>query len=179
MCKRSCYYRAGFSSGYEKHGNERSCNYSSITGHTRTAELVEAYREKGRKLTEKEKKRILTDEAHCPWYQPPGLQKKEPVQITLFNSRSTITERKCSICGNTFAGGRRALYCPDCREIKKKEMQEAWRGREFGIICPDCGKTFIGHYQAKYCPECRARRRAEGGRKRAERTAENAGGAET
>lgn len=167
MCRRSCYYRAGFSSGYERQSNERSCNYCTITGRTRTAELIAAYRKAGLQLTEQEKKRILTDSEHCPWYQPPGIQRKEPVQITLFNSRSTITERKCTVCGISFAGGRRAIYCPECREVKKKEMQEAWRDRKLGIICKDCGETFIGHYQAKYCPECRARRRAAGGRKRA------------
>ena len=172
MCRRSCYYRAGFSSGYERQSNERSCNYCIITGRTRTAELVAAYRKAGMQLTEQEKKRILTDSEHCPWYQPPGIQRKEPVQITLFNSRRTITERRCSVCGIFFAGGRRAIYCPECREIKKKEMQEAWRDRQIGIICPDCGKTFIGHYQARYCPDCRARRRAAGGRKSASLRAE-------
>ncbi len=166
MCKRNCYYRSG-ALDRKAYGVGQICSYSSITGRTRTGELIEAYRKQGRKLTDKEKTRILTDSEHCQWYQPPGTQKRDPVQITLFNSRGTIVERRCVACGKAFAGGRRAFYCPDCRAVRKKEMQEAWRDRQFGITCRDCGKTFIGHYQAKYCPECRTMRRAEGGRKSA------------
>lgn len=165
MCKRECYYRAGLTAGYEsKHGTDRICNYCTMTGRTRTAELVAAYKKKGRKLTDWERNRILTDEAHCPWHVPTGASAVQVAATDFFNSRSTLCEKTCKACGNVFAGGPRALYCPDCRDRAKREKQRAWWNREVEVECKDCGARVTGTRYMKYCPACRQKHQADGGR---------------
>lgn len=164
MCRRSCYYRAGLTAGHDGPGSERSCNYCTMTGRTRTAELIDAYKKKGRKLTDWERKRILTDEEHCPWHRPPTAQGLDAALPAFFNSQRTMVEVTCRSCGKTFLGGRRALYCPDCRDRKKREKQAEWWHTEVEAVCRDCGRTFTGTRHMKLCPECCRRHRAEGGR---------------
>lgn len=75
-----------------------------------------------------------------------------------------IYPRTCVECGRSFMGGPRAWYCPDCRAIRGKKTNAAYRARkregkarEIGSadICKNCGKKYIvvGSLQ-KYCPEC-------------------------
>lgn len=164
MCKRDCLYRQCLINGAPEEGGERMCNYCGITGRTRTAELAEAYREKGRKLTDRERKRILTDEAHCPWYRPREDEVRKPVAPQFFNSRQTMTGRRCEACGKTYVGGRRSMYCPECRDARKREIQAKWWSEEVVNVCLDCGRSYTGTRHQSYCPECRREHRAAGGR---------------
>ncbi|MCR5370358.1 MAG: hypothetical protein K6E83_06575 [Clostridium sp.] len=165
MCKRNCYYRSGIKVGSGAMYGQRICNYCVMTGRTRTAELVDAYKKKGRILTDKERKRILTDEENCPWFMPPSAQGRRAVLPNFFNSRITVQEMRCEACGKTFIGGPRAKYCPDCKLIMNRKRQAEWRSRKLELTCLDCGETFIGQYQAKYCPDCRHKRWSEGRKK--------------
>lgn len=168
MCRRECYYRAGLTGGHEaQDGTERMCNYATITGRTRTAELVKAYREKGRILTEREKLRILTDDEHCPWHVAPGKSEIQIAAADFFNSRRQLCQKVCQACGKPFAGGPRALYCVECRDEKKREKQKAWWDAEVEVICKDCGAIVMGTRHQKYCSMCRKKHLSDGGRRSA------------
>lgn len=76
--------------------------------------------------------------------------------------KSTIRDRICIDCGRSFPGGPRARRCPDCRAVRKKEMDRLRRQsggpkRKLGSvdICQRCGKEYIveGGRQ-RYCPGC-------------------------
>lgn len=74
-------------------------------------------------------------------------------------------EKTCIMCGATYTTtATRTFYCPDCREIAKKEAERKHQERkrqgntrEIGStdICAKCGKPYIvdGGLQ-KYCPDC-------------------------
>lgn len=72
-------------------------------------------------------------------------------------------ERICRFCGNSFLGGSRAWYCPDCKIIRRQKLQKEYyakkavTARKIGSvdICEICGKEYIvnGGLQ-KYCKNC-------------------------
>lgn len=76
---------------------------------------------------------------------------------------SVIRDRVCQQCGKAFPGGPRAWYCPDCREIRRKESA-ARRSKEgtirsLGSIdhCEICGGEYIvNSSRQRYCKSCAA-----------------------
>lgn len=76
--------------------------------------------------------------------------------------------RTCRICGITFDGPPRACYCPDCREIARRNTAKRARknkgSRPLGSVdlCARCGQPYIVNSgQQKYCPNCAEIARAE------------------
>ena len=78
---------------------------------------------------------------------------------------SSLAPRTCRQCGRTFMGGPRAWYCPDCRAVRRRELdRENKRRRRAGksiVIgqtvghCEVCGKKFVfGSARQKYCSSC-------------------------
>ena len=78
---------------------------------------------------------------------------------------TTLMPQVCTICGAKYMGGPSALYCPSCREIKRREYERESRARqragravvlgETVGICEKCGEKFV--YQGprqKYCKKC-------------------------
>lgn len=78
---------------------------------------------------------------------------------------TTLMPQVCTICGAKYMGGPSALYCPSCREIKRREYERETRARqragraivlgETVGICEKCGEKFV--YQGprqKYCKKC-------------------------
>lgn len=76
-----------------------------------------------------------------------------------------MAPRTCRQCGRTFMGGPRAWYCPDCRAVRRRELdRENKRRRRAGksiVIgqtvghCEVCGKEFtFGSARQKYCSSC-------------------------
>lgn len=78
---------------------------------------------------------------------------------------TTMMPQICTICGAKYMGGPSALYCPSCREEKRKEYERETRARqragraivlgETVGICEKCGEKFV--YQGarqKYCKKC-------------------------
>ena len=80
---------------------------------------------------------------------------------------TTLMPQICTICGIKYMGGPSALYCPSCREEKRKEYDRRTKERqragksivlgETVGICAKCGEKFIfqGSLQ-KYCKKCAA-----------------------
>nr|DAW46093.1 MAG TPA: putative transcriptional regulator [Caudoviricetes sp.] len=75
--------------------------------------------------------------------------------------KTTIRPRVCRECGQTFSGGPRAWYCPECRAERKKEQkhryQTAGAVRPIGStdVCVRCGKEYtVSNGLQKYCPDC-------------------------
>lgn len=74
---------------------------------------------------------------------------------------TTIRRRVCRECGQSFDGGPRAWYCPECRAIRAKICAAKYRAngpvRALGSTdyCAICGKEYVvaGGLQ-KYCPDC-------------------------
>ena len=76
---------------------------------------------------------------------------------------SVIRSRTCRQCGREFAGGPRAWYCPECRDIRQKEAdaRRAKNGtnRPLGSIdhCEICGGEYIVNAaRQRYCKGCAA-----------------------
>ena len=76
---------------------------------------------------------------------------------------SVVRSRVCRLCGKTFPGGPRAWYCPECREIRRKES--AARCAKTGTIrplgsidrCEICGGEYIvNSARQRYCKDCAA-----------------------
>ena len=78
---------------------------------------------------------------------------------------TTLMPQICTICGIKYMGGPSALYCPSCREIKRREYERESRARQRAGraivlgetigICEKCGEKFV--YQGsrqKYCKKC-------------------------
>lgn len=78
---------------------------------------------------------------------------------------TTLMPQVCTICGAKYMGGPSALYCPSCREIKRREYERESRARQRAGraivlgetigICEKCGEKFV--YQGprqKYCKKC-------------------------
>ena len=76
---------------------------------------------------------------------------------------SVIRDRVCQQCGKAFPGGPRAWYCPDCREIRRKESA-ARRSKEGTIrplgsidTCEICGGEYVvNSARQRYCKNCAA-----------------------
>lgn len=75
--------------------------------------------------------------------------------------KTTIRSRVCRECGQTFQGGPRAWYCPECRAERKKEQkhryQTAGAVRPIGStdVCARCGQEYtVSNGLQKYCPDC-------------------------
>lgn len=81
-------------------------------------------------------------------------------------SQNNILPRVCKECGRTFNGGPRAWYCPECREIRKKEQNRAFKDRKkkgqvvpLGSVikCVNCGAEFVKegglHQRCKRCAQ--------------------------
>ena len=76
---------------------------------------------------------------------------------------SVIRDRVCRQCGREFPGGPRAWYCPECREIRRKEA-DARRAKNgtnlpLGSIdhCEICGGEYIvNSARQRYCKACAA-----------------------
>ena len=78
---------------------------------------------------------------------------------------TTLMPQICTMCGAKYMGGPSALYCPSCREEKRKEYDRRTKERqragksivlgETVGICAKCGEKFIfqGSLQ-KYCKKC-------------------------
>ena len=82
-------------------------------------------------------------------------------------TKCTILTRTCKECGKSFQGGPRAWYCPECREIRKKQQLKEYKYRKRSgnivplgsiIKCEICGKEIIknGGLQ-RFCDECAAK----------------------
>ena len=77
-------------------------------------------------------------------------------------SRATsIRPRTCRQCGAVFDGGPRAWYCPDCREVRRKERDKNYKKtgtiRPLGSVdhCVVCGQEYVvKSSRQKYCPDC-------------------------
>ena len=75
-----------------------------------------------------------------------------------------IAQRVCRSCGVTFDGGPRAWYCPDCREVRKKnQAKEAKERAKIGKtrkinsidICKRCGcEYYVKSGMQIYCESC-------------------------
>ncbi len=67
---------------------------------------------------------------------------------------SKTTHKTCAICGTSFVGGFRAIYCPECRAVvKRQQAVAAQRRRRAGLssalprernkkVCIVCGAAF-------------------------------------
>ena len=76
---------------------------------------------------------------------------------------SVIRSRTCRQCGREFAGGPRAWYCPECREIRRKEaaarLAKNGTNRPLGSMdhCEICGGEYIVNSgRQRYCKDCAA-----------------------
>lgn len=74
---------------------------------------------------------------------------------------SVLRERTCKRCSITFVGYPRSLYCPECRDIERKEAKKRYREngtkRPIGSIdqCESCGNSYIVNSgRQRYCPDC-------------------------
>lgn len=74
---------------------------------------------------------------------------------------SVVRSRVCRQCGKQFQGGPRAWYCPECREIRRKESaaRRAKTGtvRPLGSVdvCEICGVEYIvNSARQRYCKNC-------------------------
>lgn len=73
-----------------------------------------------------------------------------------------VKDRICKQCGKTFPGGPRAWYCPECRDVRKRQQaairrQRLGPNRPLGSIdhCAVCGKEYIVRSGLqKYCKDC-------------------------
>lgn len=82
-----------------------------------------------------------------------------------------ISKKTCEICGRTFEGGRTALYCPECKKVKRHEQMKKYRDKRdtkgfkkigSAICCEICGSEIIKTSgQKKYCKKCGETRRRE------------------
>ena len=78
------------------------------------------------------------------------------------------TNKVCAICGASFVGGFRAIYCPECRTIKRRAQaaesamrQKAGKARALGSVacCEQCGGDyFVKSAVQRFCPDCTASR---------------------
>lgn len=74
---------------------------------------------------------------------------------------TVMRQRICAVCGQSFVGGPRALYCPSCRKTIYRERDKMYHKngpkRTLGGIdkCILCHKEYVitGPLQ-KYCPAC-------------------------
>ncbi len=73
-----------------------------------------------------------------------------------------IYERTCKTCNRIFIGGPRAWYCPDCREIRRREYAVSFKKhgtkRPLGSTdkCKNCGKEYVVESgRQMYCLACR------------------------
>lgn len=76
----------------------------------------------------------------------------------------SILIRECQECGKAFKGGPRSWYCPECREIRKKESTKAYRERKANgksrsigskDICKNCGELYTVNSGLQiYCEKC-------------------------
>lgn len=74
---------------------------------------------------------------------------------------SVLRPRTCKQCGDSFMGGPRASYCPDCRLERRRAAdrhhKSAGSCRKLGqpYPCQRCGQlyTLTGSLQ-RYCPDC-------------------------
>lgn len=74
---------------------------------------------------------------------------------------SVYRERVCKICGTTFMGYPRSMFCDQCKEQRKKAQKRIYNQRKpnrpLGSmdICENCGKEYVvkGGLQ-RYCPDC-------------------------
>ena len=65
--------------------------------------------------------------------------------------------RVCKECSQTFSGGPRAWYCPECRVERQRRQVRYPSKRPIGSkdICQNCGKKYIVNSGLqKYCPDC-------------------------
>ena len=76
---------------------------------------------------------------------------------------AVVKPRVCQQCGATFEGGPRAMYCPACRLVRRREADKRFRAkgrkadRPLGSIdlCARCGREYIvNSSHQKYCPSC-------------------------
>lgn len=70
-------------------------------------------------------------------------------------------DRVCCQCGVTFRGGPRALYCPSCREDRRREAERRYKqkgpARPIGStdVCKRCGNEYIVESGSQmYCKAC-------------------------
>lgn len=71
--------------------------------------------------------------------------------------------RTCQQCATEFGGGANALYCPSCKQIRKREQAKALRHRVnpdaryngSEDLCLICGKPYtVNSSQQRYCTDC-------------------------
>lgn len=77
---------------------------------------------------------------------------------------------KCEMCGKKFWAGPSSRFCPECRQLRRKQENTMTER-----ICFLCHQKFIGPHNAKYCPSYRKevhaqRNREYQARKRAEKS---------
>lgn len=70
-------------------------------------------------------------------------------------------ERECRACGMQFLGGPRAWYCPECREIRKKEAKKIAKQNKNkktigeAMTCEVCGSIIKRNSaRQRFCTEC-------------------------
>lgn len=77
------------------------------------------------------------------------------------NKPVELTEKTCPVCGKTFMGNKKEVYCSsECKTIGYKEKYDASviRNRPtYEKVCPICGKTYTTTRPSSLCcsPECR------------------------
>lgn len=81
---------------------------------------------------------------------------------------SVVRQRTCTVCGKNFEGGPKAIYCPDCRALARREakarFQKKGPQRKLGSTdqCKKCGKEYVVESGLqKYCKECAEEATAE------------------
>lgn len=62
----------------------------------------------------------------------------------------------CELCGKTFLSRPSSRFCPECRQLRRKQEKNT-----VARVCSMCDKKFFGARNAKYCPECRRIKNAE------------------
>lgn len=83
--------------------------------------------------------------------------------------------RVCKACNCTFEGGPHALYCQECRKLRKKEYTEKnillknqGESRQIGKLdlCEMCNRPYtVMSGTQRYCPECAPKAQAEKNRR--------------
>lgn len=77
---------------------------------------------------------------------------------------NNMLSRICRGCGETFSGGPRAWYCPECREERKRKQWRDFRRRKKAgsvvpigsvIQCEICGKEIVKNSGLqRFCEDC-------------------------
>lgn len=143
-------------------GLSRSC-VNSNSPYVRSSYLIPSQTDNARKIRQTRAKGVITLTCRICGKPYKGENNGSTVcsDCVAAARKTTIRFRVCRECGQTFPGGPRAWYCPECRAKRKKEQKHRYQTagpvRPIGSTdtCVVCGKPYtVDSGRQKYCPDC-------------------------